>query len=302
MRITFLGTGGVYPTKTRALPAIAVRVEDELVLFDCGEGTQRQFIQSQESFMKVSRVFITHQHADHVLGIPGLIQTMTLNDRKEPLYFYGPPGTKAMIEVLSSFGNAVPFEIHAHELEPGDVVACRRFLVHTAKGEHTARDLAYAVIEPDRPGRFYPELAERLGVPEGPMYRKLQKGETVQIGGRSITPEMVMGEKRPGRKVVYSGDTRPCKEVTRLASGCDLLIHDSTHHPDDAGNAEETGHSTSEGAAGVARDAGARRLVLYHISPRYEDVAPLLENARKVFAATDIFDDLTVLEIEKRDK
>lgn len=134
MRITFLGTGGVYPTKTRALPAIAVRVEDELVLFDCGEGTLRQFIQSQESFMKVSRLFITHHHADHVLGIPGLMQTMTLNDRKEPLYFYGPKGTERLVEVLSSFGNAIPFEIHAKDLEPGDVVACRRFLVHTAMG------------------------------------------------------------------------------------------------------------------------------------------------------------------------
>lgn len=133
------------------------------------------------------------------------------------------------------------------------------------------------------------------------MFRMLQKGETVQIGGRSITPEMVMGEKRPGLKIVYSGDTRPCKDVTRLADGCDLLIHDSTHHADDAENAEATGHSTSEGAAGVARDAGARRLVLYHISPRYEDVAPLLESARKVFPSTDLFDDLMTLDLERRE-
>jgi ribonuclease Z len=302
MRITFLGTGGVYPTKKRALPAIAIRMEDELILLDCGEGTQRQFVQSQESFMRVSKVFITHLHADHILGIPGLIQTMTLNERKEPLYFYGPPGIKRAVEVLSSFSNALTFDIHTEEVEPGEIIACRRFLVHTGLGDHTSRDIAYAIIEPDHPGRFYPELAERLGVPRGPMFRRLQNGETVQIGGRSITPEMVMGEKRPGRRVVYTGDTRPCKGVIDLARGCDLLIHDATHHPDDAKNASETGHSTSEEAGMVAGSASAGRLILYHISPRYEDVTPLLEASRRVFSATDIPEDLDTLEVRRNER
>jgi len=301
MRVTFLGTGGVYPTKTRSLPAITVRVEDELVLFDCGEGTQRQFIQSPESFMKVSKVFLTHHHADHVLGIPGLIQTMTLNDRKDPLYFYGPKGTRKLVKVLSSFGNVATFDIIAKDLKPGDVVACRRFNVHTTRGDHRTIDIAYAVVEPDRPGRFNPSLASRFGVPKGPMFGRLQEGETVEVDGRSITPEMVMGEKRPGRRFVYTGDTRPMKEIVKLARGCDLLVHDSTHHPSESENAVETGHSTSEEAALVAKEAGAGRLVLFHISPRYEDVSSLIEAARKVFPNTDVIDDLGVVEIERRD-
>jgi ribonuclease Z len=301
MKIFFLGTGGTYPSKTRNVSSIAVQIGPDVVMLDCGEGTQRQLMHSPVSFMRVRAVFITHLHADHFLGLAGLVQSMSLNGRTEPLLVTGPVQTAKTVRSMLRLGHfRSQFEVKVGDMAPGDQVDFESFIVRCAEAAHTVPALAFSVEERMRPGRFDTAKANALGVPAGPMYRRLQEGRTVQVGGRAVKPEEVMGERRPGRKVVYTGDTKPCDSIISLAAGADVLIHDSTLGPDGTEQASEFGHSTSVEAAKVAKKAGVRRLFLIHMSPRYDSADELETEARKVFPETTAAADFDVFEVSYR--
>lgn len=285
MRIVFLGTGGTYPSKIRNVTSIAIQMPGEVVMFDCGEGTQRQLMSSSVSFMKVSRIFISHLHADHFLGLPGLIQSMSLNGREEPLTILGPNGTSKNVKMMLRLGYFKSrFRVLARDLSPGEVLDCGEFSVRCGKASHTIPALAFAIQERPRPGKFELKKAKRLGIPEGPLFRRLQQGGVVKVGGRTIRPRMVLGPPRPGRKVVYTGDTGPSKDIVALARGADVLIHDCTLDSTHMVLAREFGHSTAAQAARTAKLAKVGTLFLVHMSPRYEDTSILEKEARTIFS------------------
>jgi ribonuclease Z len=299
MHVAFVGTGGSWPSPDRNVMALAVRVGPDVALLDCGEGTQRQLMRSTVSFMKINRIFITHFHGDHFLGLPGLIQSMALNDRKEPLEVYGPQGIVELMKSLLTLGHFKPtFEVRVEELSPGERVEFERYSVTCALADHSVPCYAYAIEESPRPGKFNKPRALELGVPEGPMFSKLQNGESVTLAdGRVVEPSMVLGPPRKGRKLVYSGDTKPCEAVEKLAAGSDILIHDATAAEDNLDKANTYGHSTAAQAAALAAKAGVRMLALIHVSPRYEDAAPLLAEAKKAFQNSILPKDLDETDI-----
>jgi ribonuclease Z len=270
----------------------------DVLLFDCGEGTQRQFMSSSVSYMKVTDVFITHLHGDHFLGLPAMMQSMNFGGRTKDLRVHGPPGTVGAVRAMLGLGYFTPgYGIYARDLEEDEAVAFPGFRVTAFPVDHTVPAYGYVLEEDPRPGRFNLERAKELGVPEGPAFRRLQAGETVEVGGRPVIPDQVLGPKRRGRKLVISGDTRPCERLVRAALGADLLIHESTLHSTLKKEAMEYGHSTSRDAAEVARAADARMLYLYHFSNRYEDAGPLLEEARGIFPATYLAEDLASVQV-----
>jgi ribonuclease Z len=270
-------------------------MNSEIILFDCAEGTQRQLFHSPLNFMHVNKILISHFHGDHFLGLPGLIQSMYLNDRKRPLYIAGPKGTTDIVMGMLNLGYFNPtFEILIKDLNDKDVLNFTNYDVRVVAADHDIPALAFCVAEHQRKGKFHPEKALALGVPEGPLFRKLQNGEPVQTNDRTIRPEEVMGEPRRGRTVVYSGDTRPSPEITQLARDCDVLIHDATLSSDLEEKAHKYGHSTAQQAAQVAKDANAKVVFLTHISPRYDDAQKLEDEAKRIFnysfAATDFLE------------
>lgn len=303
LRITFLGTGGTLPTINRNPSAIFVNREGDMMLFDCGEGTQQQMMRAKTG-MKISSIFITHFHADHFLGIPGLIQTMSFNGRTEPMDIYGPVRTEQMVKFMKELGYYKPgFEINAHELEDGDIVDKGEYSVKAVATEHGVPSLGYVLEEKSRAGRFNREKAIDLGVPVGNLFSKLQKGEAVTVNGRTIKPSQVMGQGRPGRKVVYSGDTRPCGSIERESACADLLIHDGTFAGELRDWALETKHSTTAEAAQLAKKANVRQLILTHFSSRYsENTEPLLLDAKDIFENVRLAEELMEIEIQLRDK
>ncbi len=269
-------------------------------MFDCGENTQRQMMQGKISFHKKLKVFLTHLHGDHVLGLPGVLQTMALMDRKEPVAVYGPPGIKDFLvctkETLN-FGLTFPVEIN-EILGEGTVLNEEEYIVTAVKSNHAVKSYAYAFMEKPRPGKFYPKKAQALGVPKGELWSKLQMGKDVEIGnGKVVKPSEVMGPPRAGRKIVYTGDTRPFKEFAKFAADADLVIHESTFDDSLLEKAELDGHSTPSQAAEETKAAGAKQLVLTHISARYPDATLLLEQAKKVFANTLVAEDFMELEL-----
>ena len=285
LSITLLGTGAACPSIERNVAGLAVAREGETLLFDCGEGTQRQMMRYGVSFA-FREIFFTHYHADHMLGVTGLLRTMGLQDRTLPVTLYGPRGAERILGAAISLGierNRFPIEIR--ELAAGDRIAREEYDLVVFPTDHRADTVGYALAEHTRLGRFNPDRARELGVPEGPLWGKLHKGETVELpDGRRVSPADLVGAPRRGRIVVYTGDTRPTLTVVEAARGADLLIHDSTFGEEERERAGETGHSTAAQAAEVAREAGARRLVLTHISPRYTREAPeLLAEAKAVF-------------------
>ena len=303
MRLVFLGTGGTYPSKERNVSSVAVQIGPDVVMFDCGEGTQRQLMHSPVSFMRIRAIFVSHLHADHFLGIPGLVQSMSLNGRTESLRVLGPEGTAATVANMLRLGYfAGQFDVLAEDLEPGQSVEFGPFQVETAEASHTVPSLAFALQESARPGRFDVGKAKSLGVPEGPKFRELQTGRTVEVDGRVVEPGQVMGAPRKGRRVVYSGDTRPCESIRGLARDADVLIHDCTLGSDHSSVATEFGHSTAREAAQVAKEAGVQRLLLIHFSPRYDDLSPLEAEARSVFPATSAARDLEVVDVPYRNR
>jgi len=300
LHVIFLGTGGSVPTLKRSLPALVVQREGELLMFDCGEGIQRQMVKAGIGFHKKMKIFVTHLHGDHVLGLPGLLQTMALLDRSRKLDVYGPVGIKRFLECIKEtvqFVLTFPVEIHEID-EEGTVCDEGEYAVEAVWANHVIPSLAYSFVEKSRPGRFYPERAKALGVPEGPLWSKLQSGKAVMLpDGAVVKPEQVLGKARAGRKIVYSGDTRPFKSFVKFASGADLLVHDGTFDDELAERAKEDGHSTAGQAAETAKKARVKRLVLMHISARYGDTSKLLEQARKVFEKTEVAEDFMKIEI-----
>lgn len=300
LRITFLGTAASVPTPKRSLPAILIQRKDEHIMFDCGEGVQRQMIKAKCGFHKKMKIFITHMHGDHILGLPGLLQTMALLNRERTLQIYGPPKIKQFLESIKNtvqFVLTFPVEIYEIQ-ETGVVCEEKEYIVKAIWANHVIPNLAYALIEKTRPGRFYPEKAKALGIPEGPLWSKLQHGEKVKLpNGKIIKPEDVTGPLRPGRKIVYTGDTRPFEGFITFAKGADLLIHDATLDEGLAERAEEDGHSTACQAAETAKRAKVKRLILTHVSARYEDASLLLQEATKIFGNTQVAEDFMKIEI-----
>jgi ribonuclease Z len=304
VKIVVLGSGGSWPSRDRNPPAVALKLNGDILLLDCAEGTQRQFMLSNMSFMQVRYVFLSHLHADHFLGLPGLVETMALNGRKEPLRVFGPEGSAARLRALFTAGYfSQAFDLLFRDLHPGEEVGLDGLRIRCAAASHQVPSLAYSVEEPDRPGKFDLQKAKALGIPEGPLFNRLQSGENVSFGGMVFTPEMVLGPPRKGRKVVYTGDTSPSPEIVELAMDSDLLIHDSTADASLSEKANRYGHSSNVQAAEAARKAGARRLLLIHISPRFgpQDSPRILEEAKKVFPETILASDLMELEVRLQD-
>ncbi len=302
IRVRFLGTAAARPTVRRNVSAIAVQREGRSFLWDCGEGTQRQIMRYGTGFT-FDHIFITHVHADHLLGLPGLLRTMGLQGREQGMTIYGPAGTEATLRAAVRLGAERPaFPVQVTGLAPGRRVEFAGWAVHAFRAAHGVPALGYALVEEARLGRFDVEAARRLGVPEGPLFGRLHRGEAVEVEGRTISPGDVVGPPRPGRKVVYSGDSRPTREAVEMAMGADLLIHEATFGADEGKRARETRHSTAAEAAGVAARARVRELLLTHVSARYSDTpARLAEQARAVFPASRVARDGLEVEIGYRD-
>jgi ribonuclease Z len=299
LSITFLGTGAACPTVDRNVTSIAVQREGEMFLVDCGEGTQRQMMRYGVGF-SFAEIFFTHYHSDHFLGVIGLFRTMGLMDRKDPVTLYGPRGAQRILSGALSVGiERTRFPVEIVEVKPGDRLGRDGYDLVVFETDHRADTVGYGLVERDRLGRFDPERARVLGIPEGPLWGQIHKGQTVTLpDGRTIAPAELVGPPRPGRTVVFSGDTRPHPAVLAAAKGADLLVHESTFGEDEKGRAIETGHSTAREAAVVARDAGVRRLVLTHISARYTREAPeLLAEAQAVFPETVVARDGMTVEV-----
>lgn len=298
IRITFLGTSASRPTVGRNVSGIAVQREGDLMLWDCGEGTQRQMMRYGTGF-GLSAIFITHMHADHYLGLIGLSRTLALQGRDEPLDLYGPPGSRKILHDALHLGVArIGFPVRIHEVGPGDGAARDGYDVEAFPVRHGLPAVGYVLREHDRPGRFDVGRARALGIPEGPVYGRLHRGEAVRVGDRVIDPKELVGPPRPGRRIVYTGDTLPLRTTAQVAWRCDALIHDATFGQDDADRARDTFHSTAREAAEVAREAEARRLFMTHLSARHSaDPGPLQREAEGIFPGARVAHDGLSVEI-----
>ncbi|MES2304663.1 MAG: ribonuclease Z [Gemmatimonadota bacterium] len=302
IQVTFLGTSAALPTTERNVSGLMMQREGELLLFDCGEGTQRQMMRYGAGFT-MSDIFFSHYHSDHTLGLPGLLRSLGMMARTAPLTLYGPRGAHKHLGQLVALGmEKVKFPVEIIEVAPGQVLPRGEYDLHVGEASHRGDCVAYALVEHDRLGRFDPELARTLGIPEGPLWGKIHRGESVTLeSGRVVTPAELVGPARAGRRVTYSGDSAPTDAMLHLAVGADLLIHEATFGEDERARARETMHSTAREAATVAMEAGVKRLVLTHISARYSREAPeLLAEARAVFEATTIAKDGMVIEVPYR--
>jgi ribonuclease Z len=292
MSVFFVGTGGSVPGARRGLPALLLARGGERLLFDCGEGTQRQLIRSV-GLIDMDSLFITHLHADHWLGLPGMLKSFALRERERPLRVYGPPGLKQLMGAMRSVYGRLPFELSLLELEPGETVPGDGYLIAAVPVSHRiACAYGYALVEDARPGHLDARLAEELGVSPGPDFGRLQRGEAVA----GVAPEQVMGPVREGRKIVVSGDTAPCDALAVAAHQADVLVHEATFAEEEAERAELTLHSTARQAGELASKAEVRLLALTHIASRYSG-GELLEQARAAFSATVAPRDFDTIEV-----
>ena len=294
--VLFVGTAGSAPSARRALPATLIRRGGQRMLIDCGEGTQRQLLRSI-GLLDLEEVFVTHLHADHVLGLPGMLKTFALRGRERPITVFGPHGLAALFEALRPVIGRLPYPLHLEELEPNRPLRRDGYLIAPFSVDHRVRALGYALVEDDRPGRFDEARARELGVTPGPDFGRLQRGEAVTANGdRRVEPEEVVGAPRRGRKVVVAGDTAPCETTVVVAQGADLLIHEATFAEEEVARARETAHSPAREAAEVAARASVALLALHHVSPRYGG-AELRDEARAVFPNTIVPRDFDRVEL-----
>jgi len=293
--VVFLGTSGSMPTAKRALSATLVRRGGDRLLFDCSEGTQRQLLRSDVGLVELHEIFLTHYHADHYLGLPGMLKTFALRGREVPLTVYGPLGLDELFRTLRRIFGRLTYPVATVELEPGASLARDGYRVEAFAVEHAVPAVGYALVEEARPGRFDVDAATGLGVPDGPERGLLQRGESVTLAdGRLVEPEDVLGEPRTGRKVVLSGDTGPAASVVAAAQGADVLVHEATFLADERARARETSHSTAGEAALVAQEAGVKLLALTHVSTRYFG-HQVVEEATQLFPATVVPRDFDVV-------
>lgn len=299
MELVFLGTSSAIPTSHRNHSAIALKAFGEIFLFDCGEGTQLQMSKAKISPMKINNIFITHFHGDHILGLPGIIQSMAFRGRKKPLHIFGPKGLIEMVNIIRNFGYfSLTFEIYMHEVEEGIIFEEENYRVECSKMNHTVLNFAYSICEKRRP-KFIREKAIEFGIKPGPDFGKLQRGIPVKVGDKIIKPEQVLGTERKGRKIVYSGDTRPSDQMIGFARDADVLIHESTFEGMYGDKAYEMGHSTSTQAAEIAKKANAKRLILTHVSTRYKKSDILEREAEEIFENSVVAEDFMQIEIKR---
>jgi ribonuclease Z len=295
--VVFLGTSGSMPTAQRAPTAILVRRGGERLLFDCAEGTQRQLLRSEIGLVELKEIFLTHYHADHYLGLPGMLKTFALRGREAPITIYGPTGLRKLFVALKVIFGQLTYPYYLEELRPGNVLDRGDYDLVAFPVAHGTHSLGYALVERPRPGRFDVARAEELNVPEGPERGDLQAGQPVTLAdGSSVTPEMVLGPERPGRKLVLAGDTGPSPTVLEAARGADVLVHEATFCHEEDERARETAHSTALDAAALAREADVRMLALTHLSPRYVG-GQVAREARTVFPETVVPKDFDIIEI-----
>ena len=291
LSLFFAGTAGSVPSARRGLPAVLLRAGGDRLLFDCGEGTQQQLLRSI-GLPELDAVFLTHYHLDHWLGLLGMVKTFDLRARERPLTLYGPPGLRGLIEAMRPVIGRTGYPLRLVELDPHQEVRFGGYLIAAFPVEHRGTAYGYAFVEDDRPGRFDAAAARALGVEEGPAFGRLQRGEVVD----GVHPEQVVGPGRPGRRIVLSGDTRPCQRTEVYAHGAELLVHEATFLEDERARARDTGHSTAAQAAELALEAGVRLLALTHLSTRYfpRDVR---DEARAVFPATVVPRDFDAIDV-----
>jgi len=282
MKLVFLGTAGAQPTEERSLSCICIEKDGEILMFDAGEGAQVSYLKSGLGWNKRMKIFVTHLHGDHCIGILGLLQTMTLQHRAEVVEIYGPDGIEEFIASnikILKFGLSFPVMITSVGEEK--IVDEETYSINACKADHSVLTFSYLFQEKDRPGRFFPEKAKKLGIPEGNLWSQLQKGHAIQVDNMTINPSQVLGEKRPGKKIGISGDTRPTKKLEGFFKNCDYLVFDSTFLDELKDKAVETHHSTAKEAASLAKNANVSNLILTHFSARYKDES-VLENEAKI--------------------
>jgi ribonuclease Z len=295
--VLFLGTSGSMPTAQRAPAATLVRRGGERLLFDCAEGTQRQLLRSGVGLVELREVFLTHYHADHYLGLPGMLKTFALRGREVPLEIYGPPGLKGLFTVLKRIFGNLTYPVNLTELRPGDVLERGDYNLVTFPVSHGVSSVGYGLVEHPRPGRFDVETADALGVPSGPERGTLQRGDSITLpDGRTVTPDAVLGPARSGRKLVLTGDTTPAASVLEIAHAADLLVHEATFSDEEEDRAHQTLHSTAREAAEIARAAEVKMLALTHLSNRYFG-PELVREARAVFPETVVPKDFDIIEL-----
>ena len=305
IKIHFLGTSSAIPTRERGLSCILLHYENELLFFDCGEGAQRTAITSGIGFNKDTSIYISHMHGDHVVGLLGLLQTMAMQSRNKPLYVFGPKGVVEFLQLnqkLLNFGLTYP--VYGKMVRRGVVFDSKklRYRVLAEKSEHSTLSYAYLFQEKDKPGRFKPQSALKLGIPEGPLWSKLQSGQIVtsQKTKKKVKPEQVLGRSRPGKKIGISGDTRPTEQLARFFRGCDVIVFDSTYGDEHSENAKQNMHSTSREAAKLAKKAKAKQLILTHFSARYRDVRELVKQAKEIFPNTIAAEDNLIYDVASK--
>ena len=302
LTVVFLGTSSAVPTKERGLSSIAIRRGSELLIFDAGEGAQRNLLNAKVGLNRNTKIFITHMHGDHSIGLLGILQSMAMYDRSRPVYVFGPKGIIEFVKKnREMLGFGLTYDLNVKEIKEGNVIKTDEYVVKACQGKHTATNYAYLLEEFPRSGIFYPEKAKKLGIPKE-KWGILQHGKNVKIKGKVFKPGDVMGHERPSRKIGISGDTRPTEKLVKFFRGADLLIFDSTFNEKHSELAIERYHSTAKEAAHLAKKAHVKKLILTHFSTRYKDVSPLVEEARKVHPDTIAAEDMLRISVPYPDE
>ena len=299
MKLVFLGTSAAQPTERRGLSCICLERDGEILMFDAGESAQIAYTKAGLGWNKKMKIFVTHLHGDHCVGILGLLQTMSMQNRTESLEIYGPSGIDEFIAAnikILNFGLSFPVLINT--VKEGKIFEDGKFSIHACKANHSVVAFSYRFDEKDKPGRFNVEQAKKLGIPEGELWNKLQNGNEITIEGKTILPQQVLGEKRPGKKIGISGDTMPTKELEEFFDGCDYLVFDSTFLDKEKQKALDTCHSTAKQAATLGKNANVRNLVMTHFSARYKDESGHLEEGRNIHDSVITAQDLLEIEIK----